>query len=528
MTHLQSASKLPDQEILLDAMMDGGKHGVIVTDQNKRITFFNRAAERIYGYDAVHFVGSHIETFINEAFMPSEMEAEAQRLSNEFTKPVCIDTMFREAVRQFGTYEKKWTVVRRSGEKVPVMVALTALRNKEGEIYGLLNISQYLSELQALEHQIREHSMLLHAIMGGGEHGIVVVGRNGIITSFNQAAERILGHKAARFLEKSVGEMVREIHVPSELEEEAKRLSLEFKRPVSVEEIFYLPFEKRNTHENQWTVFRGDGASIPISLTLTALRNEEGKLCGNLAIFQDISERRKMERIKNEFISTVSHELRTPLTSIRAVLGLLVNGDIASEKRTELLSVAQRNSERLALLVNDILHLDKIDSANLSLHIVPVSVTEIIQHAIEMNNAYGEKYRISFVRKRISAGTRVMADPDRLMQVLANLLSNAAKFSPAGSEVWLSAECENNRVRFMVRDFGPGIAKNFQEKIFEKFAQADASDTREGSGTGLGLNIAKKLVEAMGGSLGFETKEGSGSTFFFDLMKSVLPVHSHI
>jgi PAS domain S-box-containing protein len=381
----------------------------------------------------------------------------------------------------------------------------------------MLSIGYRRSRRQA-QLELQEHEILLRAIMDGNKHGIFSTDRNGIIISFNRAAERMLGYEASHFVGKTAGDMMDYVYNPEELRERAGQLSVKFGRPVRGIEVFLLPLKGRDVYEQEWTVLRSDGIRIPISLTVTALRDSEGEIRGYLGIAQDITERKEVDRVKNEFISTVSHELRTPLTSIRGALGLVGSGAVGSlsEKAAELVAIARKNSERLVLIINDILDIKKMESGKLSLRIMPVSVSETIHQALEANRHYGDKYSVNFVQKRLP-DARVMADPDRLMQILANLLSNAAKFSPPGSEVWVGAESRNGRVHFSIRDFGPGISEEFRPRIFQKFAQADHSDTRFHEGTGLGLSIAKNLVEAMGGSIRFETTLGKGTTFFFEL-----------
>jgi len=368
----------------------------------------------------------------------------------------------------------------------------------------------------ATESTPEKNEILLNAIMERGRHGIILSER-GRLTFFNHALEGILQYDAKYFVGKSMDEFIRTVHLQSELEPEIQRLSRELGRPAGFEEIFLHPLEKCDTYEKEWTLIRGDGTLTSISLTLTALRDTKGRMTGTLAVAQDISERKKMDQIKNDFISTVSHELRTPLTTIRAVLGILNSGVMMAESSREMISMAHKNCERLVSLIGEMLDAEKIESGNLPLHMKQVKAGDIIRQAIEINRGHAYKNQVVFISKRIMRDACVMVDPDRLMQVLSNLLSNAAKFSPPGSEVWLSVEPLGSKIRFQIRDFGGGIPEDFQKKIFEKFVRADSTNTRYEEGAGLGLYIAKNLVEAMNGSIGFNTEKGEGTTFFFDL-----------
>jgi signal transduction histidine kinase len=240
-----------------------------------------------------------------------------------------------------------------------------------------------------------------------------------------------------------------------------------------------------------------------------------------LAIVRDITERKKVERMKNEFISTVSHELRTPLTSIHASLGLLGGGvgGFVSDKAKKLLEIAVNNTERLLRLINDILDIQKIESGKMAFRFQTLDMISLIDQAIESNRAYGEKFKVQFVWKEKIKEAKINGDPDRLMQVLTNLFSNAAKFSPADKNIEISVIEKEKSIEVRVHDYGLGISKEFQQRIFQKFAQADSSDTRKKGGTGLGLSIAKSIVERHGGTIGFFSTENQGTTFYFDVPK---------
>lgn len=236
-------------------------------------------------------------------------------------------------------------------------------------------------------------------------------------------------------------------------------------------------------------------------------------------IRRQLEEQHRLERLKDEFISIVSHELRTPLTSIHGSLGLVRDGRAGElpEKARQLVDIAYRNSQRLVRLASDILDLQKIESGSLAFDVRPHELCSLLEAALEANQAYGSRFEVALVLGEVPRDAYVLADADRVMQVLTNLLSNAAKFSPAQAEVTLSAERCGTEVRVRVSDRGPGIPREFRERIFQRFAQADSSTTRRQEGTGLGLSISKAIVERLGGRIGFETQEGVGTTFIVDL-----------
>lgn len=235
-------------------------------------------------------------------------------------------------------------------------------------------------------------------------------------------------------------------------------------------------------------------------------------------VVRDVDERKRVDQMREEFIS-VSHELRTPLTSIRGALGLLaggVVGDVPPQARN-LLDIAASNSERLVRLINDILDIEKVESGTLGFRMESLDLAVALGQALEVNAVYARYYEVRLRLVRSEPGAFVLGDPDRIQQVLANLLSNAAKFSPRGSMVEVEMVREGRRVRVSVRDHGPGIPEEFRSRVFERFAQADASVARQERGTGLGLSISKAIVERHGGRIWFESEPGVQTTFSFDL-----------
>ncbi len=263
-------------------------------------------------------------------------------------------------------------------------------------------------------------------------------------------------------------------------------------------------------HSGGWRWFRwraqafydADGRAVRVAGSLT-----------------DIEERKRIDRAKDEFVATVSHELRTPLTSIRGALGLL-DGGVAGElpdDAKELVRVALSGSERLSRLVNDVLNLAKIEAGATALTASVVNLDAMIAAAVSANQTYCSGFGV--ILRAAGGGTRgaqLHADPDRLMQVLTNLISNAAKFSPAGSEVSVTSVTSGRRLRVNVIDHGSGIPASFHDRIFQKFAQVDGTDARARQGSGLGLSICHALVTQMGGVIDFVSTPGGGTTFFVE------------
>lgn len=272
---------------------------------------------------------------------------------------------------------------------------------------------------------------------------------------------------------------------------------------------------------------RRDGIAIVCEWTVTPLVNPGGEVVSVIAQGRDITQQLEAERLKKEFTSTLSHELRTPLTSIIGSLQLINSGVLGEPDKdiSELTTVAERNAQRLLDLINDILDIEKVESGKLSLVPEELSLEELVRESLVLNRAFGERFKVHFEFPGGPAPARVNVDRKRVLQVLTNLLSNAAKFSPEGGIVEVGMTVGDGRVRLSVHDRGPGIPENFRARIFSRFAQADSAFTRQKGGTGLGLAICKHMVEMMDGAIGFEDRPGGGTTFWFEfpLVASAAP-----
>jgi PAS domain S-box-containing protein len=361
-------------------------------------------------------------------------------------------------------------------------------------------------------------SLALNAgIISSSAHLVIAIDDEYRIVNFNRAAEQALGYRAADV----IGHRAIPIFLdPAELEERARTLSAELGETVPVGPGIFTKIPLRDGFETrEWTFVRRNGTRFPANVTITPLRDELDTVTGFLGVIEDITVRKEVEKLKSEFTAVVSHELRTPLTSIRGSLGLIL-GALASSlqpKVRDLLEIAQSNCERLVLLVNDILDIEKFSAGQMRFELQTAPLAGLVQQAVDANEGYARKFHVRIEVRAADPGWHVTVDPDRFIQVMSNLLSNAAKYSPQGGAVRIQSELRGDYVRVSVRDDGPGIPDSFRERIFEKFSQADASTTREKGGTGLGLHIAKRFVEHMQGRIGFESEAGRGSTFWIEL-----------
>lgn len=234
---------------------------------------------------------------------------------------------------------------------------------------------------------------------------------------------------------------------------------------------------------------------------------------------RDVTEERQIQHLKDELVTTVSHELRTPLTAISGSLGLMDAGVAGPlpEKAAQLVRIAHKNSERLARLVNDLLDMDKLRSGSAVFNFAPVDLRGLLTDSVEQNGPYADRFGVRVALEMPDLLLVAMADADRMGQVLANLLSNAAKFSPPGSVVTVRLAMQDGQARISVIDRGPGISAEFRKRIFSRFAQEAGSSHRGQAGTGLGLAISKNIVEHHGGTIMLDPDTSGGAAFHIQL-----------
>ncbi|ERP92518.1 hypothetical protein Q669_31955 [Labrenzia sp. C1B10] len=364
-------------------------------------------------------------------------------------------------------------------------------------------VAERTSELNEARLSIRDNAMRLEAILDNVADAIVTIDRDGIIQSANKAFERLFGYRPSDL----IGEPM-EILIPDHLRPAFQNRLEDYRSGKRL-----IEFDGRN----EALGLRKDGTTVEIEFAIGELHLAGRSLLS--AIIRDISERRRTERAKDEFISSVSHELRTPLTSIRGALGLLLSGrkEPLGERAASLVSIASKNCERLESLVNDILDMEKMENGTLEFSLNPVDVIKLVQQAIEVSAPYvvshGKKVRFWAVE----GSAVVQGDEGRLIQVMNNLLSNAAKYSHPTSAIDVFIARVGDRIRITVADHGPGIDTSVRKRMFTRFGQADSSDTRKIGGTGLGLSISKAILMQHGGTIGYRTRPGYGVSFYFEL-----------
>jgi len=372
------------------------------------------------------------------------------------------------------------------------------------EDYSGLNqrLEQQLVELEEARRQVEASGRKLALFADRAPIAVLELDPDGIVREVNHAAELLFGYVAAELIGGHVKRLVRPKY-HADFDRDWARLIATRESVAGV------------TVRNP----RRDGIDLVCEWTVTPLVNPEGKLLAVIAQGRDITAQREAESMKKEFTSTLSHELRTPLTSIIGSLQLInsgVLGDIVPDV-AELTAVAERNGQRLLDLINDILDIEKIESGKLTLSPEVMRVDELVSEALLLNKAFGERFKVRFESSGDLPGRTVNADRKRLQQVMTNLLSNAAKFSPEDGVVEVTTEDRGGNVRVAIHDRGTGVPETFRSRIFGRFTQADSTTARQKGGTGLGLAICKRLLEMMQGRIGFEDRPGGGTSFYFEL-----------
>jgi len=372
------------------------------------------------------------------------------------------------------------------------------------EDYSVLNqrLQGQLVELGEARRQVEASGRKLALFAERSPIVVLELDPEGTVTQVNHATEILFGYAAAELEGASVKRLVRPEYQP------------DFDRQWA-----QLVSTRQSMTGLKIRTPRRDGIDLICEWTVTPLVNTEGNLLSVIAQGRDITAQLEAERMKKEFTSTLSHELRTPLTSIIGSLQLVNSGVLGEIDKdvADLTQVAERNGQRLLDLINDILDIEKIESGKLTLAPEQIRLEELVRESMVLNKGFGDRFKVRFELAGEAPAREVRGDRKRLLQVMTNLLSNAAKFSPEGSAVEVTITDNGANLRIGVHDRGTGIPENFRGRIFGRFTQADSATNRQKGGTGLGLAICKRLIEMMQGHIGFEDRVGGGTTFWFDL-----------
>jgi PAS domain S-box-containing protein len=371
------------------------------------------------------------------------------------------------------------------------------------ELLVAKNAAERIAEINA---QLARESAL---ILNSATDGILGIDLNNRATFLNPAATFMLGMTLSELQKKTIHQAIHHSHADGTPWPEADCANAKAMRRG---QLFAI------ADDHFW---RPDGTSFPVEYSSKPMFDDDGNQLGAVVIFRDVTERRAMERLKSEFVSTVSHELRTPLTSIRGALGLLSSGLLGpiAEKGQRMLEIAVSNTDRLVRLINDILDLERIGSGKVEIARGAVDANAVMVQALEGLQSMADQAGVRLAH--VPSNGTLTGDSDRIVQTLTNLLGNAIKFSPPDTTVTLSGASDEMYFTFCVADQGRGVPEEKIETIFERFSQVDASDSRERGGSGLGLAICQSIVNAHGGRIWAETNHPTGSRFQFTIPLAV-------
>jgi len=500
LSRFRAVRRLAESEERFQLAVLGSSDGIWDWNLVRDEIFFSPRFKELIGFEEDEF--------------PDEIDAWRDRIHPEDRE--AADRALRGHLSDRAPYSLEYRVQHRDGEYRWFLARGQAVWGEDGSAIrmagSLTDITRQKEDRQRLEEALGLQKALLDAT----PYGIISTDPGGVMRSMNEAAARLLIVDPEDVVDIQTPVT---FYLDEELEGYARvtpDLDPDQTKPL---DVILDGARSPVVEEREWTLERSDGTTFPAAVSTAPVDGPRGTIAGFVLVFSDMTERKKAERLKNEFVSTVSHELRTPLTSITGALSLLlrgVGGDLG-EQAESLVELAHRNSERLILLINDILDMERISAGEMRFEFRVQEIMPLIDQALETNAPYGEKFDVEFELVSGLEGARVDVDAHRFGQVMANLMSNAAKFSPGGGTVELAVERVGPFVRISVTDQGEGIPEEFRERIFEKFSQADGSDVRELGGTGLGLAISKVIVSKMTGRIDFETEPGKGTTFFFDL-----------
>ncbi|MBP7212279.1 PocR ligand-binding domain-containing protein [bacterium] len=341
-----------------------------------------------------------------------------------------------------------------------------------------------------LYESIKRNEEYISNILNNIKDAVIIIDENCIIKSCNPAMESIWGYKPS----DCIGQSLEFLLIPGT----------------------YIDKQNIMKYKETSKAKRKNGSIFNAEMSASSVVVNSKKYI--LFVVRDITERKKIEKMKNEFVSTVSHELRTPLTSIRGSIGLIMSEKVGKvpEKINSLLNIANNNCLRLIDIINDILDIEKIEAGKMDFTFAKFDLVLLIKQAITFNLPYAKKYNVEIKLKEAETVANVRVDDSRLIQVITNLLSNAVKFSEKNGTVEVKVERLNGKFRVSITNSGEEIPDEFKSRIFEKFAQADSSDSRQKGGTGLGLSISKAIMDQLGGKINFISEENK-TTFYFEL-----------
>ncbi|HKT71432.1 MAG TPA: PAS domain S-box protein [Steroidobacteraceae bacterium] len=506
-------------KLLVESVRD---YAIFMLDPDGHVLTWNAGAQRFKGYAADEIIGQHFSRFY-----PAEALARG------------LPTHELKVASAVGVFEDEGWRVRKDGTLFWANVVITAMRNAQGELLGFAKVTRDLTQRRAHEEDLRRSEERFRLLVEGvSEYAIFMLDPNGQIATWNSGAERIKGYKAAEIIGQHFS-----VFYPQEVRES--------RWP---EHELQVAAEKGSFTDIGWRL-RKDGTMFWANVTITALRDDAGKLIGFAKLTRDLTDTKRIEamesayeqreemldaersarmaaqratRLKDEFLATLSHELRTPLSAVLGWTQVLLRGAAprGPDEQKRAIEVIDRNARAQMQLIDDLLDLSRIMTGKLRLDLHQVSFSTVVEAAVDSAKPAAEAKGIRLTAILGAGQDTVNADSARLQQVVWNLLTNALKFTPKGGQVQVLLQRVNSHLELSVSDTGVGIPAHYLPHVFDRFSQKDASTTRVHGGLGLGLAICKQLVELHAGVITAASEgEGKGATFSVQLPLSIIQLN---
>jgi PAS domain S-box-containing protein len=493
--------------MFLSAIVSSAEDAIVSKDLNGVVTSWNRAAERLFGYSEEEMVGQPIAKLV-----PPEHPNEEPQILERIRRGERID--------HYETNRR-----RKDGKIIDVSVTISPIRDRIGRIIGASKIARDITERKRWQEAEVAESFL-GALVESAQDAIISKNLDGIVTTWNPAAEKLFGYSSQEIVGKPIT-----ILIPENLSEEEPQILKRIRRGERIDHYETVRRKK-------------DGTVIHVAQTISPIRDTLGRVIGVSNLTRDITAQRESarresdalkqaqvakqqaeeaSRAKDEFLATVSHELRTPMTAIMGWSRLLMSQQLDPERQRKALETIDKNARSQAQLIEDLLDISRIVSGRLRIEFKPVDMAVVIAAAIETARPAAEAKQIRIQTVLSSGSGPILGDAERLQQVIWNLLSNAVRFTPKEGTIRISLDRVESQVELRVADNGMGIKEAFIPHLFERFTQADSSITRSGGGLGMGLAIVKSLVELHGGVVSASSPgEGKGATFVVKLPISAI------
>ena len=465
-----------ERSAMLNSIIESSDDAILSTDLQGIITSWSRSAERIFGYVADEIIGQSILKLI-----PADRHYEEPQVLEQLKDGKRVD--------HFETQR-----LRKDGSRVEVSLTISPIYDSAGAITGLSKIARDITQQRKAE----ETSERLGSIITSSDDAIISKDFNSIVTSWNDAAMRIFGFTA----EEMIGQSILKI-IPEDRHEEEPRILSQLRQGLRVDH--FETIRKRK-----------DGAHIHVSLTISPIKDRKGKVIGVSKIARDISERKLIDKKKDEFIGFVSHELKTPLTSLRSYIQISMHKALQQghEFIGHALSKAEMQTKKMERMIADFLNISRLDEGKMKLNPSYFNLVELIKSSITDASIISTRHQFQYIGVEEAF---VNADAEKIDLVLTNLISNAQKYSPMGGKIIISCQKTDQHFSVRIQDDGIGISPENQKSLFEKFSRIESEQTKSISGFGIGLYLVASIMSLHGTEVTVESKPGEGSSFTFKL-----------